>query len=398
MFAIRTPGHDKIKEVIARKEDRDHEVNALEKKIQDTMFDPLETDSFNRFVNQLIALQREDEADRSWLERQIYQSENKCLVCTTAKSAQSFSCIIKSVGFLGSITSLAQLYFDGFDSGSTEDGIFTGLALVFGAILTCGLTIECVGERFFRKAMKLRNLNWREKKILKQFVKVLDEASAMSRETNLRKADRTFNKLSNKSNILIPIIDEVDLINFLLDRLPEDHPIKLQLHSIEQFKQNPHFSLPSSASTRAETSITDEEPELLEEDIETIPNPTDMIVDYCTKELESGNSFERGVLKRIRLEEGEKVSDDLKRLITNVAEACTVWTHIEQYSGHQLPRLIINGSEIKREKIFPKNAYQEYRRRTSVTVTAIEESEEEEFEESLTLWETITNGFRKIHR
>ena len=407
-------------EIIERKNSRNHELVTLFTGIRKELSNTAEKRSIDGMIERVKELEQEEIADQSRLQSIIEKYENTCCGSTSISSAKGFAWCLKIIGFFGMVISIAQLLLDGFadqdDSvQGTATAVFTIAAAIFTSMLTCGMTVDCLGQRAINKAMKYRKFTWNERRELKMLLKYFDEVRDLRKIEELDAADRKFEKLSDPSlnipfdfNGTILFEDQAELTNYLLLSLPASHPIRQKLETIELFATNsllPDSPFPSSSISIEEashaTSEHDIESGLPEPEIEIIPHSvdetvdTDFFCDYCLDKLEEGQTFEKGILKHINAEVLESHRTEVTNLISRKAAICRNWIEIESYAGPSFSELQINRTKVPRSKVFREMPYTDFKRRASIKETprGMERFKEEVTEEPKSLWHRFKSAF-----
>jgi len=246
---------------------------------------------------------------------------------------------------------------------------------VFTTLFTCGLGCLYSGQKATDKALKYRKLTWDERKELKVLLKYFRELEALH-QVDSETINEKFEQLKTKTFSIphaygnAPIFKSTnELMNYLLLSLPSDHSIREKLKTLEEFATTaslPHSVVKSDEDASYATSEYDIEMALPEPEVETIPVvDTDFFSKYCFDQIEQGDTFERGILKNIEIKDIESGRLDIADRISRKATICYNWIDIENETAREFNKLVINGTEIPRYKVFSEMPYSQFRRRAS---------------------------------
>ncbi|NGX58348.1 MAG: hypothetical protein K940chlam3_01255, partial [Chlamydiae bacterium] len=292
---------------------REYEIQNQLAEVRNALTLAAESRDLNAMITRIQEIRQMDKEERTWIQKQIEDNEDKCCGLAGAKSSNAFGCILRVIGIFGVTSSIIQLALDNFEVfGDDEDepeiwltSFFTVSTMFFVGVLGIAEIIMCTGNRALHKVMRFQELTWKEKRELKAFTKFLKELEKLNTAKNTEKANEKFADLRERVEALPLNLEGVqvfkskeEILSFLLLSLPAYHPIRNKLKQVENFitkrpKAPDEFEEP--------TLVPESSTPLPEPDIETIPDSIEGHIDssffrnHCIDCINNGQSFEGGL-------------------------------------------------------------------------------------------------------
>lgn len=381
---------DTLEELYQNHLDREKEIEDLLAEIRNCLSLCPESRGLNRMNQRISEIRKKDIKDLTELQKIIKKHNSLCCGIGGISSYNSCSCILRLVGGMAVVMGIFELFFSNFgnQANPTQPSVLTIVTystMALTLLLCLGETINCLGTRAIQEIMKDRNFTWEEKGELKALIKFFKELDDLHNIEDPDMVDMRFSNLKGRAKQLPKQYNGVqifkcneEILSFLLNSLPKNHPIRKRLIELENYVAKRPISSEDSSSQREDAE--DGSSSFPEPDIDTIPQSFEegfdygSFRDYCIDHIAQGHSFE-GRLASLKPGEPPHLSEEDEEYIQKKFFLCKAWVETEDFVKEDEIRVLkVNGVKIERSKIFREMDYKTFKSKIRPSSSSLEMS------------------------